>query len=372
MKTGKVKKFYEDKGYGFIVPDEGNEGDVFVHRMVYGDGKDRSAYLTVGDAVEYEAEWDAERKKNMAKKCTGWKTGGLGFGGPVKDTCADFRKGMCDRGDSCKYSHGDGATTPASSYGAIPGIPDLSALTRASPYDSLAQLAGIPGLSLGGMPLAGMPGGLLQTQQLMPQLAPGGLPLGWEKAADPTTGKEYYANRLTGESSWTPPVDPNALALQQLQMQDPNALALQQLQMQQLQMQQLQQLQQFQMPSLVPGMDQLANAMPQLQAAPAALLPGADQLANAVPQLQTTTALLPGSEPASTTAPQLQMLGVDQLAAAYPAAATQPVAVEQPVAPPAQAPSTLPEGWEQTTDPATGKPYYFNRATGASSWTPPN
>jgi hypothetical protein len=40
-----------------------------------------------------------------------------------------------------------------------------------------------------------------------------------------------------------------------------------------------------------------------------------------------------------------------------------------PVAPPPPAP--LPPGWESGPDPATGKPYFFNRATGESRWTPP-
>ena len=31
----------------------------------------------------------------------------------------------------------------------------------------------------------------------------------------------------------------------------------------------------------------------------------------------------------------------------------------------------LPPGWEQTTDPASGRPYWYNRSTGMSQWTPP-
>jgi len=33
--------------------------------------------------------------------------------------------------------------------------------------------------------------------------------------------------------------------------------------------------------------------------------------------------------------------------------------------------SSLPPGWEQATDPASGKPYWCNRSTGESSWTMP-
>mmetsp|Transcript_49011 Transcript_49011/g.138490 ORF Transcript_49011/g.138490 Transcript_49011/m.138490 type:complete len:104 (+) Transcript_49011:44-355(+) len=76
MPTGTVKKFFEDKGFGFITPDGGGE-DVFVHRKV--NGADRTAYLSEGDAVEYEVEWDDRKGKYSASSCRGpWKTGGGG------------------------------------------------------------------------------------------------------------------------------------------------------------------------------------------------------------------------------------------------------------------------------------------------------
>ncbi|CAK0892328.1 unnamed protein product [Prorocentrum cordatum] len=62
MPTGKIKNFFQDKGFGFITPDDGGE-DVFVHRKVHGDGQDRTAYLEAGDAVQYEVEWDDRRGK---------------------------------------------------------------------------------------------------------------------------------------------------------------------------------------------------------------------------------------------------------------------------------------------------------------------
>ncbi|CAK0814756.1 unnamed protein product [Prorocentrum cordatum] len=34
-------------------------------------------------------------------------------------------------------------------------------------------------------------------------------------------------------------------------------------------------------------------------------------------------------------------------------------------------PPPLPPGWEQANDPASGRPYFCNRSTGESSWTPP-
>lgn len=51
MPTGKVKWFSDDKGFGFITPDEG-EHDLFVHHSdIVGDGF-RS--LNEGAVVEYE------------------------------------------------------------------------------------------------------------------------------------------------------------------------------------------------------------------------------------------------------------------------------------------------------------------------------
>jgi len=79
MPAGVVKKFFEEKGFGFITPNDGSE-DVFVHRKVNGD--DRTAYLEEGDKVEYEVEYDDRKGKYSASSCTGpWKTGGGGGGG---------------------------------------------------------------------------------------------------------------------------------------------------------------------------------------------------------------------------------------------------------------------------------------------------
>merc|ERR1712204_142816 len=78
MPTGVVKKFIEDKGFGFITPDEGGD-DVFVHRKCA--GEDRSAYLEEGDKVEYEVEYDDRKGKWAATSCTGFKSGDGGGGG---------------------------------------------------------------------------------------------------------------------------------------------------------------------------------------------------------------------------------------------------------------------------------------------------
>eukprot|EP00746_Dinoflagellata_sp_MGD_P125258 gnl/MRDRNA2_/MRDRNA2_59991_c0_seq1.p2 gnl/MRDRNA2_/MRDRNA2_59991_c0~~gnl/MRDRNA2_/MRDRNA2_59991_c0_seq1.p2 ORF type:complete len:105 (+),score=42.43 gnl/MRDRNA2_/MRDRNA2_59991_c0_seq1:89-403(+) len=78
MPTGTVKKFFEEKGFGFITPDDGSE-DVFVHRKCA--GSDRTAYLEEGQQVQYEVEWNDQKGKYSASWCDGFKSGGGGGDG---------------------------------------------------------------------------------------------------------------------------------------------------------------------------------------------------------------------------------------------------------------------------------------------------
>ena len=77
MPSGTVKKFFAEKGFGFITPDDGSE-DVFVHRKC--NGADREAYLEEGQKVEYEVQWEDQKGKWSASSCSGFKTGGGGGG----------------------------------------------------------------------------------------------------------------------------------------------------------------------------------------------------------------------------------------------------------------------------------------------------
>ena len=63
MNTGTVKWFNEQKGYGFVQPDNGSK-DVFVHISAVERAGLRS--LTEGQKVSYEMETDKKTGKSSA------------------------------------------------------------------------------------------------------------------------------------------------------------------------------------------------------------------------------------------------------------------------------------------------------------------
>eukprot|EP00457_Paulinella_chromatophora_P022583 gb/GEZN01025556.1/.p1 GENE.gb/GEZN01025556.1/~~gb/GEZN01025556.1/.p1 ORF type:complete len:127 (+),score=3.78 gb/GEZN01025556.1/:122-502(+) len=64
-KTG-VASRWNDKGFGFIKPDDGGD-DVFCHFTAITDGN----CLTEGSKVEYEVEYDEHKGKDRAERVTG-------------------------------------------------------------------------------------------------------------------------------------------------------------------------------------------------------------------------------------------------------------------------------------------------------------
>lgn len=76
MPTGSVKKWIDDKGFGFITPDDGGE-DAFVHRSCL----DGIEYLEEGDQVTFEQEWDDRKGKYKCTFCEKTGSGGGGGGG---------------------------------------------------------------------------------------------------------------------------------------------------------------------------------------------------------------------------------------------------------------------------------------------------
>ena len=74
MLSGVVKRWIDDKGFGFIAPDNG-DADIFVHCSVLSGGSKR---LEAGDEVEYKSEYDERRGKWRCSICTVTK-GGSGY-----------------------------------------------------------------------------------------------------------------------------------------------------------------------------------------------------------------------------------------------------------------------------------------------------
>lgn len=220
-----MKRYMFEKGFGFITPDDGS-ADLFAPKRTF---VGTEASIREGVRVSYQNEIESRTGKPFAST---WQ---------VEDGAGNHGGSAPSAMHSQPPCYGGYVAIPAGGLGA----------ERFSPYGAMPAMG----------PYGPLPGAMPGMPAVVPGGVPGALPPGWEQVTDPSSGKPYWCNRATGESSWTPPV------------------------------------------------------------------------------------------------------------AVAPAPVAMPVV---PVAmPPWQAPSPLPAGWEQAPDPASGRPYYFNRATGQSSWTPP-
>merc|ERR1712151_552764 len=70
-RTGVVKKFMEDKGFGFITPDDGGD-DVFIHIKQCNGAES----LSEGDKVTFDEEWNDRKGKMGGANCTVVGSGG--------------------------------------------------------------------------------------------------------------------------------------------------------------------------------------------------------------------------------------------------------------------------------------------------------
>mmetsp|Transcript_62395 Transcript_62395/g.120211 ORF Transcript_62395/g.120211 Transcript_62395/m.120211 type:complete len:129 (+) Transcript_62395:87-473(+) len=78
IKTGTALRWRDDRGFGFIKPDDGGD-DIFVHRNSLGEGRDQR--LEEGDRVEYEECFDDRKGKTNAENVVVLEGGGGSRGG---------------------------------------------------------------------------------------------------------------------------------------------------------------------------------------------------------------------------------------------------------------------------------------------------
>jgi len=100
---------WNDRGFGFIVPDDGGD-EVFCHFSSIQDGN----ALREGDRVEYEGRYDSRKGKHRAENITGGITdegkaiatdNGTDKSEKENNVCYDYQKGRCKRGLACKFKH---------------------------------------------------------------------------------------------------------------------------------------------------------------------------------------------------------------------------------------------------------------------------
>lgn len=91
MQTGKVVRFDEVRGYGFIAPDGGGE-DVFVHANVLSDDQHS---LSPGAHVEFEAVAGDRGLKASTVRIVRPASPYVDPLGPM-DSTGDYEDGMCD------------------------------------------------------------------------------------------------------------------------------------------------------------------------------------------------------------------------------------------------------------------------------------
>lgn len=252
MPGGSVKKFFADKGFGFIQPDDGT-GDVFAPARTFAGDK---FSIFEGMRVNFEPGADEKTGKPMAGSWFadggqaqppagygGGPPGGYGrpggyggmggmggFGGMgsapagamgpgagmLKKFYADKGYGFIARTDGSGDLFAPARTFSGQEHEIYEGmqvqfeagLDDRNGKPRASSWGPIG--GGACGMGGRGMDRYSPYGGAA------PGVAAFGggaatLPAGWESAPDPASGKTYYFNRSTGQTSWDPPAAAPAL-----------------------------------------------------------------------------------------------------------------------------------------------------------------
>jgi len=190
MASAILKKWFPEKGFGFLKPDDGS-ADVFAHSRQFNGTVEQ---VHDGMKISFTAEWDEKAGK---QKAAAWQP--LDGAGLAPLQAAPNAAAMAGLAGMAGMA---GMMMPQYGMAAAGGFVDPR--LAASPYGAMGLPGGLAGV-MGGCPAAAAP-----------------MPPGWEQVSDPTTGRIYYCNKSTGESAWTPPAGAAAAPAAMPQM-DPMA-----------------------------------------------------------------------------------------------------------------------------------------------------